>query len=76
MVSLMGGWISGLDFDHAAAGDEVVLEPHPEQVLILMDIDRSDELLLGMLVLVAAKDGELAICVLGDPRVADGVGTG
>ena len=73
MASLLDGWISGLDFDHAFAHDEVVLEPNPEQVLILMDINGSDELLLGMLVLVAAEDGELAIGVLGDTWVADGV---
>ena len=74
MVSFLGGWISGLDFNHAFAGDEAVLEPNPEQVLILMDIHGSDELLLGMLVLIAAEDGELAIGVLGDSRVADAVG--
>ena len=76
MGSLLGSWISGLGFNHAAAGDEVILEPHPEQVLILMDIDGSDELLLGVLVLVPVEDGELAIGVLGDPGVADGVGAG
>ena len=74
--SLLGGRVSGLELHHAFAGDEVILEPHPEQVLILMDIDGPDELLLGMLVLVPAKDGQIAICVLGDSGVADGVGLG
>ena len=76
MVSLLSSWVSGPDLDHAFAGGEVVLEPQPEQVVILMDVDGSDELLLDMLVLVPAKDGEIAIGVLGDSGIADGVGLG
>ena len=74
--SLLSCGISGLGLDEAAAGHEVVLELQPEQLVLLMDIDGSDELLLGMLVLVAAEDGELAIGVLRDSWVADGIGRG
>ena len=64
MGSFLGGGVSGLELHHAFAGGEVVLEPEPDQLMLLMGIDGPHELLLNVLVLVPAEDGELTICVL------------
>ena len=57
--SLFGGILAGLDLVEGTTSLEVVFEDDPEQVVLGMNIEHVDELLLGVLVLVPAKDGML-----------------